>query len=165
MGATLMLMRNPTAARPLLLLLLLRHATVARPLLLQLLLLPRHATAAHAPPRPENHGRRQEHGGAGVPPTHTPPAIVSQFYGPYIESRWNGWCFLVSGGSVGGRPRLFFHGIVTFRELAENDLNNIRFTFLDPDSMHRCLEAGNAGKENVGVFVPHELNSLQLRHK
>ena len=39
-----------------------------------------------------------------------------------------------------------FHGIVTFRELAENDLNNIRFSFLDPDSMHRCLDTGNVGK-------------------
>ena len=58
-----------------------------------------------------------------------------------------------------------FHDIVTFQELAENDLNNIRFVFLDPDSMHRCLETGNAGKEKIGVFVPHELNSLQLRHK
>ena len=58
-----------------------------------------------------------------------------------------------------------FHGIVTFRELAENDLNIIRFAFLDPDSMHRCLEAGNAGKEKFGVFVPHELNSLKLRYK
>ena len=39
MGATLMLMRDPTAARPLLLLLLLpRHASVARPVFLQLLL-------------------------------------------------------------------------------------------------------------------------------
>ena len=49
MGATLMLMRNTTATRPLLLLLLLllpRHATVARPVLLLLLLLPRHPTAA-----------------------------------------------------------------------------------------------------------------------
>ena len=64
MGATLILMRNTTAARPLLLLLLLpryataarpvlllplllpRHAIAARPVLLQLLLLPRHATAA-----------------------------------------------------------------------------------------------------------------------
>ena len=48
MGATLMLMRNTTAARPLLLLLLLlpRHAIAARPVLLLLLLLPRHATAA-----------------------------------------------------------------------------------------------------------------------
>ena len=46
MGATLMLMRNTTAARPLLLLLLLpRHTTAARPVSL-LLLLPRHATAA-----------------------------------------------------------------------------------------------------------------------
>ena len=46
MGATLMLMRNPTAARPLLLLLLLpRHGTTARPVLL-LLLLPRHSTVA-----------------------------------------------------------------------------------------------------------------------
>ena len=31
--------------------------------------------------------------------------------------------------------------------------------------MHRCLEAGNAGKEKIGVFVLHELNSLRLRHK
>ena len=31
--------------------------------------------------------------------------------------------------------------------------------------MHHCLEAGNAGKEKFGVFVPHELDSLQLRHK
>ena len=74
-GATLMLMRDPTAARPVLLQLLLqlllllrhatvarpvllrlllpRHATVARPVLLQLLLLPRHATAAHTPPVPK----------------------------------------------------------------------------------------------------------------
>ena len=48
MGATLMLMRNTTAARPVLLLLLLpRHATAARPVMLLLLrLLPRHAIAA-----------------------------------------------------------------------------------------------------------------------
>ena len=58
-----------------------------------------------------------------------------------------------------------FHGIVTFRELAENDLNNIHFAFLDPASMHRCLETGNAGKEKIGVLVSHELNSLQLRPK
>ena len=46
MGATLMLMRNPTAARPLQLLLLLpRYVTTTRPVLL-LLLLPRHATVA-----------------------------------------------------------------------------------------------------------------------
>ena len=47
MGATLMLVRNTTAARPLLLLLLLlpRHTTAARPVSL-LLLLPRHDTAA-----------------------------------------------------------------------------------------------------------------------
>ena len=45
MGGTLMLKRNTTDARPLLLLLLLpRHVTAARPVLL--LLLPRHATAA-----------------------------------------------------------------------------------------------------------------------
>ena len=45
MGATLMLMRNPTAGIPLLLLLLQpRHVTTARPVLLLLLLLPRHAT-------------------------------------------------------------------------------------------------------------------------
>ena len=80
MGPSLVLVRNPTVARPvlqLLLLLLLRHATAARPVLLWLLLLPRHANAArchivipsldsdsHAPPRPDNHDRRQEHGGA-----------------------------------------------------------------------------------------------------
>ena len=49
MGPTLVLVRNPTVARPvlqLLLLLLLRHGTAARPVLLWLLLLPRHATAA-----------------------------------------------------------------------------------------------------------------------
>ena len=69
------------------------------------------AEACHCrprPPRPENHGRRQEHGGTGVPPTHTPPAIVSQLRGPCVESRRNGWCFLVSGGSVGGRPKSLF---------------------------------------------------------
>ena len=60
------------------------------------------------PPRPENHGRRQEHEGTGVPPTHTLPSIVSQFCGPCVESRRNGWCFLVSGVSVGGRPRPLF---------------------------------------------------------
>ena len=59
-------------------------------------------------PRPENHGRRQKHESTGVPPTHTLPAIVSQFYGPCVESRRNGWCFLVSGGSVGGRLRPLF---------------------------------------------------------
>ena len=59
-------------------------------------------------PRPENHGRRQEHGGTEVPPTHTSLAIVSQFRGPCVESRRNGWCFLVSGGSVGGRPKSLF---------------------------------------------------------
>ena len=31
--------------------------------------------------------------------------------------------------------------------------------------MHRCLETGNAGKEKFGVFVPHKLDTLQLRHK
>ena len=56
-------------------------------------------------PRPENHGRRQEREGTGVPPTHTSPAIVSEFYGPCVESKRNGWCFLVSGGLVGGRRK------------------------------------------------------------
>ena len=42
------------------------------------------------PPRPENHDRRQEHGGTGVPPTHTSPAIILQFRGPCVESRRNG---------------------------------------------------------------------------
>ena len=92
MGATLVLMRVTTAARPLLLLLpryttiarpvllrllLPRHATVARPVLQRLLLLPRHATTAHGPP---------------VPKTTTDDKSMGV--------RW------------------------TFRELAENELNN-----------------------------------------
>ena len=60
------------------------------------------------PSRPENHGRRQEHEGTGVPPTHTLPAIVSQFYGPCVESRRNGWCFIISGWSGGGRTKSLF---------------------------------------------------------
>ena len=60
------------------------------------------------PPRPENHGQRQEHGGSMIPPAHPPPAIVSQFHGPCVESRRNGWCFLVSGGSVWDRPKSLF---------------------------------------------------------
>ena len=28
------------------------------------------------PPRLQNHGRRQEHAGSGVPPAHPPPALV-----------------------------------------------------------------------------------------
>ena len=50
------------------------------------------------PPRPENHGRRQEHAGSGVPPAHPPPALVSQFRGPFVGSSSNGWCFVVSSG-------------------------------------------------------------------
>ena len=76
------------------------------------------------PPRPENHGRRQEHGGWMVPPTHPPPAIVSQFHGPCVESRRNGWCFLVSGGSVGGQPKSLFSRHRNVLELAENYVNN-----------------------------------------
>ena len=49
-------------------------------------------------PRPENHGRRQEHGGLVVLPAHPPPAIISQFRGPCVGSKRNGWCFLVSSG-------------------------------------------------------------------
>ena len=45
------------------------------------------------PPRPENHGRRQEHRGSMLPPAHPPPAIVSHFRGPCVGSRRNGWCF------------------------------------------------------------------------
>ena len=111
MGATSMLMRNTTAARPLLLLLLQQqHTTAARPVLL--LLLPRHATAAKyhtvVPSLPENHGRRQEHAGSEVPPAHSPPVLVSQFCGPCVESRRNGWCLLVSSGLVGGQPESLF---------------------------------------------------------
>ena len=61
------------------------------------------ATAAEA-----CHRRETEHGGSMVPPAHPPPAIVSQFHGPCVKSRRNGWCFLVSDGSVGGRPRSLF---------------------------------------------------------
>ena len=50
------------------------------------------------PPRPENHGRRQEHRGSVVPPAHPPPAIVSQFRGPCVGNRLSGWCSLVSSG-------------------------------------------------------------------
>ena len=60
------------------------------------------------PPRPENYCRRQEHGGSMVPPAHPPPAIVSQLHRPCVESRWNGWCFLASGGSFGGQPKSLF---------------------------------------------------------
>ena len=55
------------------------------------------------PPCPHNHGRRQEHADLGVPPAYPPPALISQFHGPCFESRRNGWCSLVSGGSVGRR--------------------------------------------------------------
>ena len=46
--------------------------------------------------------------GSMVPPAHPPPAIFLQLHGPCVESRRNGWCFLVSGGSVGGRPKSLF---------------------------------------------------------
>ena len=108
MGPTLVLVRNPTAARPLLLLLLLlrhattailvllwllllpRHATAARPLLLWLLLLPRHATAARY---------------------HIViPSLDSDFHGPPVPTT------TTDDKSMGVRW--------TFRELAENELNN-----------------------------------------
>ena len=121
-GATLMLMRDPTAARPVLAAAAAaaachrRKASVAAAAAAAACHRCETSVAAAAaaaeachrrppPPRPENHGRRQEHEGTGVPPTHTSPAIVSQFYGPCVESRRNGWCFIVSGGSVGGRPK------------------------------------------------------------
>ena len=50
------------------------------------------------PLRPQNHGRRQEHAGSAIPPALPSPALVSQFRGPSVGSRRNGWCFLVSGG-------------------------------------------------------------------
>ena len=50
------------------------------------------------PLRPQNHGRRQEHAGSAIPPAIPSPALVSQFRGPSVGSRRNGWCFLVSGG-------------------------------------------------------------------
>ena len=63
------------------------------------------AAAAEARHRREIPYRR---GDSMVPPAHPPPAIVSQFHGPRVESRRNGWCFLVSGGSVGSRPKSLF---------------------------------------------------------
>ena len=54
------------------------------------------------------HRREIEHGGSVVPPANPPPAIVSQFHGPCVESRRNGWCLLVSDGSVGGRRKALF---------------------------------------------------------
>ena len=54
------------------------------------------------------HRREIEHGGSMVPPAHPPPAIISQFHGPCVESRRNGWYFLVSGGSVWGQPKSLF---------------------------------------------------------
>ena len=109
MGPTLVLVRDPTAARPLLLLLLLsRHATVARPVLqlplllllrhatttipvlLRLVLLPRHATAARY---------------------HIViPSLDSDSHGPPVPTT------TTDDKSMGVRW--------TFRELAENELNN-----------------------------------------
>ena len=54
------------------------------------------------------HRRETEHGGSMVPPAHPPPAIFLQFHEPCVESTRNGWCFLVSDGSVGGRPKSLF---------------------------------------------------------
>ena len=77
MRATLMLIRNTTAARPLLLLLLPRHATAAK----YHTVVPSLASASPAPPRPQNHGRRQEHAGSGVPPAHPRRPLFSNFVG------------------------------------------------------------------------------------
>ena len=93
MGPSLVLVRNPTVARPvlqLLLLLLLRHATAARPVLLWLLLLPRHANAARCHiviPSLDSD-------------SHGPPVPTTTTDDKSMEVRW------------------------TFRELAENELNN-----------------------------------------
>ena len=106
MEPTLVLVRNPTAARPLLprhatvarpvlqllLLLLLRHATTAIPVLLWLLLLllPRHATAARyhiVIPSLDSD-------------SHGPPVPITTTDDKSMGVRW------------------------TFRELAENELNN-----------------------------------------
>ena len=93
MGPTLVLVRNPTVARPVLqrlLLLLLRHATAARPVLLWLLLLPRHAPTARY---------------------HIViPSVDSDSHGPPVPTT------TTDDKSMGVRW--------TFRELAENELNN-----------------------------------------
>ena len=70
------------------------------------------------------HRREIERGGSMVPPAHPPPAIVSQFHGPCVESRRNGWCFLVSEGSVGVRPKLLFSRHRNVPGAGGNDLNN-----------------------------------------
>ena len=110
MGPTLVLVRNLTAARPLLLLLLLprhatvvrpvlqlllllllRHATTARPVLFRLLLLPKHATAARY---------------------HIViPSMDSDSHGPPVPTT------TTDDKSMGVRW--------TLRELAENKLNNL----------------------------------------
>ena len=70
---------------------------------------PRETSSAAAAAAAEAcHRREIEHGGSMVPPAHPPPVIVSQFHGPCVERRRNGWCFLVSDGSVGDRPRSLF---------------------------------------------------------
>ena len=90
MGPTLVLVSNPTVARPVVQLLL-RHGTAARPVLLWLLLLPRHATAARC---------------------HIViPSLNSDSSGPPVPT------ITTDDKSMGVRW--------TFRELAENELNNL----------------------------------------
>ena len=68
----------------------------------------RKTSVAAAPAAAEACHRREIPYRRGVPPAHPPPAIVSQLHGSCVESRRNGWCFLDSGGSVGGRPKSLF---------------------------------------------------------
>ena len=122
MGPTLVLVRNPTAARLLLLLLLLpwhattakpgllrlllpRHATVARPVMLQLLL-PWHATVARSVllqlllPRYATVARYHMVIPSLDSDSHGPPAPTATTDDKSMGVRW------------------------TFQELAENELNN-----------------------------------------
>ena len=108
MGPTLVLVRNPTAARPLLLLLLLpRYATVAIPVLLWLLLLPRHATAARPVllwllllPKHATAARYRIVILSLDSDSHGPPVPTTATNDKSMGVRW------------------------TFRDLAENELNN-----------------------------------------
>ena len=118
-----MLMRKSTAARPLLLLLLLpRHATIARPVLQRLLLLPRHATTTR--PVLQRLLLLPRHATTARPLLllllrHATPAryhmvipsLDSDSHGPPVSKT------TTDDQSMGVRW--------TFRELAENELNNI----------------------------------------
>ena len=120
------------------------------------------AEACHRHPRPPVPKSMADDKSMGVRGfrrrTHRRP-LFGNFMGLALRVDGTDGVFKFLAGQLGAGQSDCFHDTVTFRELAENDLNNIRLAFLDPDSMHHCLEAENGGKEKIGVFVPHELNS------